>query len=678
MYKVILITVALVYTLQSFSQAEWKNLESVEQVCERYPDRISKLLDLLDLSNPALARVKKEFSGGNNIGACLALLDLLIEKKEVAFLRADLPQQTDRLSGAGDSILLDYHLYYNQLSKIPRTAKGHLDWNFRGPTGDIEWAWALNRHPHIRALLNSFLETGNQKYSAAIDRDLKDWVISSLPYPGVKSRTEIWRGLEASHRIKVWAKTFYSLNRAKLITPATQLLMLTSIPEHCDYLKKFHGKGNWLTMEMSALALAAVAWPEFEEAESWLRYSKQQMLQSMDEQIYPDGVQTELTAHYHYVALNNFNQFGQICREGGVRLPAGYFDQIESMWNYIAYSMRPSGTNPLNNDSDLRNYQKQISGAATEFDRKDWTYIATHGQTGTAPEQQSVFFPYAGQAIFRSSWNEDALWSFFDVGPWGSGHQHNDKLHLSVSAFGSDFLVDAGRFSYRGEVAEKYRPYARSTSGHNSILVDGQGQSPGPKVCSEAIDSNSFFIASDLSWARGSMDLFEELEGDFVHHRLVTLIDSKFWIVVDSYETDRMRKVQNLWHFHPGCGTQVRDGNIVDASRDGSTLQVVPITAQDWTIKRVEGQTEPRVQGWYSQEYNLFTPNPTYTYSASISDGDFAIWLLLPSIDASPVITWKIVKNNSSLIDLEIRISSDEYLIKIPVNDENGVTYEKK
>src|SRR6185503_1568100 len=129
----------------------------------------------------------------------------------------------------------------------------------------------------------------------------RDWIISSLPYPGVKSNTELWRGLEVSFRVKVWARIFYGLINCPELMPATRLLMLSSIPEHAHYLKNFHSEGNWLTMEMSGLATAATAWPEFNKSPSWLAYSKETMTASLKKQVYADGVQTELTSHYHQV-----------------------------------------------------------------------------------------------------------------------------------------------------------------------------------------------------------------------------------------------------------------------------------------------------------------------------------------------------------------------------------------
>src|SRR5688572_33254604 len=146
------------------------------------------------------------------------------------------------------------------------------------------------------------------------------------------------------------------------------------------------------------------------------------------------------------------------------------------MYSYIAHVVRPSGYRILNNDGDRGSDRDYILQGAKKFDRPEWEYIATNGKSGKKPSDgPSYFFPWAGHFVSRSGFDSQAHWSFFDMGPWGSGHQHNDKLHISIAAYDRDLLVDAGRFAYTGAVAEKFRSYARSTAGHNALLIDNKG-----------------------------------------------------------------------------------------------------------------------------------------------------------------------------------------------------------
>ena len=332
-------------------------------------------------------------------------------------------------------------------------------------------------------------------------------------------------------------------------------------------MRNFHAQGNWLTMELSGLATVAAAWPEYKDSPAWLAYAKETMSKSLTEQVYPDGVQTELTSSYHKVALDNFSLFLRTCRQINEPLPPEYNSMLEKMWNYLALTMRPDGFGLLNNDADLVNNREQVLKAASDYHRPDWQYIATNGKTGKKPESgPSVIFPWAGQLIMRSGFDHDAQWAFFDIGPWGTGHQHNDKLHISISAFGRDLLVDAGRFAYKGELADKFRGYATGSYGHNLILVDGKGQAAGPPATKVPLQEDHYKISDAFDYAWNSFDRFINIKGEFNHLRAVFYVRGKFWIVVDHLLTDAHHKIETLWHWHPDCKI-IASGNMVSSRK---------------------------------------------------------------------------------------------------------------
>ncbi|PHN04638.1 heparinase [Flavilitoribacter nigricans DSM 23189 = NBRC 102662] len=659
------------FGLSAQSPVDWRELKTVDDVCRAYPNRITTFFGTLDLDRKELIKVKHAYEHGKPAAACRHLLDYYKNGETADYLRRALPPSSGQSVAAADTLSQGIFTFYTQRDEVPRLPDGRLDWTFEGPADDIEWAWALNRHIFMRSLLDAYSETGNDRYATALDQYIKDWVVSSLPYPGVKSSTAMWRGLEVSFRVKSWAAVFYGLINSEAFTDATRILLLTSFPEHAHYLRQFHAQGNWLTMELSALARGATAWPEFKKSGEWLEYSRETMTESLLEQIYPDGVQTELTAHYHRVALLNFDLFRKIFQEAGAALPEVYTEKIEQMWNYLAYSLRPSGTNPLNNDSDLRNYQAAISEAADDFDRPDWKYIATNGKEGRAPQRTSVLFPYAGQAVFRSAYDATAHWTFFDIGPWGSGHQHNDKLHLSISAYGRDLLVDGGRFAYRGAFADKFRPYARSSASHNLVLIDGQGQGPGPRETEEALTEDHFKTTDSFDYAWGDFDQFEKIEGQAGHTRAVTYVRDQFWVVVDKIDTDRPREVKTLWHWHPDCQVETGKKGQVGTRNASGNLTIVPVGRKKWKPEQIKGQENPQPQGWYSVEYNKGEPNVASIYTTRVEDGDALVWLLVPSEGEMPKLKAKVLSRTDEGVKMEVKSRTGKWQLFVPYA--NGV-----
>jgi hypothetical protein len=651
---VILMVWAAVFGAQIavFAQTNWQQMQSVDDVCKAYPEKMQYIFQNLNLDYPGLQEVKKAYESNNIPQACKNLLNYYGNSNRIL---KDLPPVSQKSTTAADSILQDIYTFQNVSGQVPRLADGHLKWAHNGPENDIEWAWALNRHYPTRDLLDVYAETGNPKYAEYINQFTKDWIVSSWPYPEKKSSTAMWRGLEVSFRVKMWSLVFFDLWKSKLISPATQLLILSSLPDHAHYARNFHAQGNWLTMEISGLATVASSWPELKESKAWMDYSIATMVASMKDQIYPDGVQTELTSSYHFVALSNFKLFADICRKNNVPLPDYYTKTLEDMYNYLALTMRPDGFGLLNNDADLMNNRKRLLDAASEYKRKDWEYIVSNGKSGTKPNSgPSYFFPYAGQLISRSGFDTDAQYSFFDIGPWGSGHQHNDKLHLSVFAYGRDLLVDGGRFAYRGEVANKFRKYAVGSSSHNLILVDGKGQADGQRVTEDPLAENLYAITQEYDYGSGIFEKFAGTEGQFSHTRSVVYVRGKFWVVADQLKTDRPRNIETLWHWHPANQVQIEKSGIVATANERGNLAIIPVNTSYWKVSKVKGQETPTIQGWYSKEYNTYEPNPTSIFYRQLKSDDTFVWILWPSEGKTPEIHTRILSKNAQSVKVRV------------------------
>jgi len=645
----------LISCTASNQDKEWKGINSVEEVCQAYPDRMKSMLESLNLDLPKLQGVKDAYEANNIVEACELLLEYYKTGESNPHLRTELPIETSTSNPNADTILQDIYTFQTVTGKVPRNADEQLKWNHNGPEDDIEWAWALNRHYPVTSLLSAYSETGNAKYIHYIDDFIKDWIIQSAPYPAVKSGTAMWRGLEVSFRVKVWSKVFYMFINSDYISPATELLILSAIPDHAHYARNFHGHTNWLTMEMSGLATAASAWPEYKKSKEYMDYTLSAMTESLKEQIYPDGTQTELTTHYHRVALVNFYLYYTICQKANISLPKYFTDEIEKMWNYLALVMRPDGNALLNNDSDLDYNKERIYDVAKDYKRDDWLYVATNEKEGTPPSNgPSFIFPYAGHLISRSGYKLEDHWSFFDIGPWGSGHQHNDKLHLSISAFGKDFLVDAGRFAYKGEVAEKFRGYAKSSAGHNVLVIDNHGQMPGPKLTESAIPKNQYIITPEFDYASESFNQYEGLEGTSKHTRALLYVRDEFWVVVDKIETDRPRNIKSLWHWHPQCDVQKLENNKIVGRHSGGQLTITPVGDNQGKVDFISGQETPKIQGWYSKKYNQYVPNTASIYSTDIDSDEVFVWLIKPSKLENEKVQAKVISQNDEAVQLEV------------------------
>jgi heparinase II/III-like protein len=607
---------------------------SIESVCADFPDRVQYLFQAVDLDRPGLEAVKRAASDADWPRACEALLAYYRDGDSAAWLRRATSAASDAVDDSAEPILDDTFTFYTLTDRVPRMETGGLDWHYRGPNDDREWAWALNRHFHMKTLVEAYFATGNARYARTFDAHLRDWV-SANPYPGKKSSTGPWRGLEAHFRVRNWAEGFYALQDEAALTPAARILLLSSIPEHAHYLRNYHAPtSNWIAMEMYALATAAVCWPEFRDADEWLDYAVEQMNREVTAQVYPDGVQHELTSHYHTVTLANFQRFRDLMTHTERELPSAFHKTLDGMWNYLAYAMRPDGYGPMNNDSDRDNNRARVQEKAAEMDRSDWTYIATNGAEGSRPAgPASVGFPWAGQLVMRSGYEADANWAFFDFGPLGSGHWHRDKLHLSVMAHGRDVLVDSGRYTY---MDGPWRRYFTGSAAHNVVLVDGHGQRDYTRVGDASLDSH-YDISDGYDFAWGAIDAgYVDVAGEAIHTRAVYHRRGQYWLVLDRFETDRPREIQTLWHFHPSCTVVVEGSQAVSTDADVGNVRIIPASGPDWTVELVEGREPPDAQGWWSVKYNKKKPSPVAVYSTEVETETVFAWLLLPGSGKPP------------------------------------------
>lgn len=660
------------------NQQAGEQLLTANDLWQAHPERMRSLFDALDTEQAVLQPVKTGLAAGDTVAAAEALLQHYRQADRSWVVRAlgDLPE-ADVMTLA-NGLLVDSVLIHGVPDKMPLLENGGWQWNHTGPDKDDEFGYTLNGHNYLPALLQAWKNTGDATYIAAFDRIVKDWVVQH-PLPAAGDSVYVvldpsqkidwrdigeveWRTLETGNRLgATWPQLFYSLQGQEEFSAAARLLMLSSIADQAAYLRQYHKRGhNWTTMEMNGLALSSLAFPEFKAANAWADYALATMTQEINRQVYPDGLQTEISTKTQWVALRRFESVADHFENAGRQVSEKYLDRLEEMYHYLAYSMRPDGYQPINNDSDREDLRPRMLVAAKKFNRPDWQYIATNGREGTLPEQApTITFPWAGIHVMRNGWQGDAHWAFFDTGPYGTGHQHRDKLHLSVTAFGRDLLVDGGRYTHMDYFSfdpKNWRGYFRSSFSHNVILVDGNGQKEGPvrtgQPLSEGLD---YRHEAGYDYAWGSFtDGYENVEGETEHSRSVLYLRDHYWIVLDHFRTDRPRQLQVLWHYAPDSQVSLEGNVAVSARPDAANLRIVPLGSVNWQGEIVSGQETPVIQGWYSADYGTKVPNPTVVYSAPIEQSVTFAWLLVPAQGTVPVVDAQCVEK-AGIVNFTIR-----------------------
>jgi len=642
----------------------WREITTCEDLCDRMPERVQGWVDALDLEQEGLLPVREAVATGDLPGACEALIACVWESCAGSWLRGG---TADRPSSGVDDVLNDTFTIQGVTGKVPRNVDGGIDWYHRGPRNDHEFALLFNRHGFFGALLRSWQATGDAKYAAAFDILVRDWVTHNPP-PDERTREPNWRPLEVGLRSGYsWPQSLFGFYEAKEVSPAARMMMIGCLGDHADYLMKHwgHANPNITLMELNGMGNVPMVFDIFRSGSAWLETATNGMLEQLGKQVYPDGAQNELTVGYHEVARRHFEHFADTLEQTGRDVPELFRSTLKAMWTYTAGVLRPDGHIPMNNDSDRHPKRDEVLAAAEKYGRPDWAYAASNGEQGDRPEgPPSRALPWAGQLGSRSDWDRDAHWSFFDFGPWGASHQHNDKLHLSVSGYGRDILVDSGRFAYGGVVAEKFRrPYASQSRAHNVILVDGRGQGPGPKTVDAPVDETEYGVTDGHDHARGYFSDFDGIEGKALHRRSVVYVRGRFWVVVDRLETDRSRELQALWHFHPTCTVVAEGPSVASTDAGQGNVRIRSVGDVGWDVAIVTGQEAPDLQGWYSEQYNDVQESSCAVFSATVGSTTTFAWVIVPGRGPVPDVEASLEGSDEDGVSL--RIQGESY--RVPV-----------
>ena len=241
-------------------------------------------------------------------------------------------------------------------------------------------------------------------------------------------------------------------------------------------------------------------WPEAREA---LALSARGVIETLDlvppEGDWPEGVP------YWFGTLFMGLRFAAALR----RLTAGAVDlfqheALQVTGDYAMMLTSPAGRNFDFNDNgyDLsKGYPAEgVLLLARETGRRDWLATARHYPCDTLlwlvlddpdiPSQhatrRTALFPRTGIATMRNGWERDDTFIGFKCGPSDVGHCHLDANSFILESGGVRLLIDEGVLGQAHFIGFFEHPYRwnwdhLATIGHNTLLIDGKGQTYGPE-----------------------------------------------------------------------------------------------------------------------------------------------------------------------------------------------------
>jgi uncharacterized heparinase superfamily protein len=533
-----------------------------------------------------------------------------------------------------------------------------IDW-LANPSQDVEWHILLHKFYYAVGLGVAFAETGDQRYFDKWMALTMSW-IEQTP-PGFIAADVTGR------RVQNWIYAYYyfiaEAPQARGY-PLFHLKLVESINVQVNYLcANLTPARNHRTLELYAILLAGVVFPELKDAKMWVELALPEIARNMQTDLLPDGVQCELSTDYHQLVLKNYLCVRRLAKLNEINVPPSMDAQLIKALEFSMYVHKPDGIVPSLSDGDARSFLDLLNQGYELYGREDMLYVASQGKRGTPPKNRSVYFADSGYSIVRSGWGQsanafiDEQYLIFDCGPLGAGnHGHLDCLNFELAAFGRSLIVDPGRYTYSEAGETNWRVKFRGTAYHNTVVVDGKNQTRyEPRVIKEtsrhahgsvrhkisgpapAFEMRTFATKSRFDFLHG---IARSHEYDAVHERRLFFAFGEYWICCDTLTSPTKHNYDLLFHL----SEQVRDQ--VKIKRDRGTLSVCSpnlIIAQEDRFESMDLGVEP---GYVSYRYGVKHPAPVVRFSQHGSNVEFQT-VLFPYRDLAPSIRVRELPVNS-------------------------------
>lgn len=503
----------------------------------------------------------------------------------------------------------------------------------RNPSPDIEWLILLNKFYFAPGLARRFAETGDQRVAARLAALIGSWMDADIE-PGFIAADVTGRRLQ--NWVYALAGLFAAPTKPEL--PAGFLAKtLRAIDSQAAWLRdNLHAARNHRTLELYALLLASLAFPEMAGAGDRLPFAVRALEENALTDFRPDGGHCEQSSHYHCIALANFLNAATLLADHGLRFSGEALERLRRAAHFAARLHRPDGEIPALSDADGGSHLDTVRKAVRFFHDPELHWWAEQGSAGAPPQNESALFPESGYAVIRGRHRDeawaDSRWLVFDAGPLGAGnHGHFDALSIEAYAYGRALIVDPGRYVYDESGDINWRAAFRETRAHSTVEINGKNQTryenggkrkriagPEPRI------EGRIFGERDNVVFVGAAAVSAEYAA--IHRRRILFIDDAFWIVIDDLTAAARHDYALRWQFAADVTLSLApytDGVLADVPG----LSMLVLSAAPFS-----GAVESR---FVSRAYGRKSPAPMLRCEAGGRDYRWTS-VLLPWRDAPP------------------------------------------
>ncbi|NQX38305.1 heparan-sulfate lyase [Pedobacter steynii] len=571
----------------------------------------------LDLSYPGLEKVNQLYSTGKYENAATELLSYYRNRKKIRhpeFNAGDENRFKGKSIGKANQEKADLALEHKFQ---PHKGYGFFDYgkdiNWQlWPVKDNEVRWQLHRVYWWQPMGLAYRSSSDEKYAKEWVYQFRDWVKKNPLGLSDDNDRYAWRPLEASERIQSLPGTFNLFLNSPNFTPGFLLEFLQSFHQQADYIPSRYSKlGNHLLFEAQRVLFAGSFFPEFKDALSWRKSGITVLNKEIKKQVYPDGMQFELSPVYHVAAIDIFLKAYNAAKMTSVEneFPESYSKTIENMIIATINSSFPDYNTPMFGDSWLVEKAgriKQFQSWAKAFPQNNVIrYFATEGKEGESPAYLSHGLTTGGSYTFRNGWNDQSTVMILKASPPGEFHAQPDNGTFELWVKGRNFTPDGGVYVYSGDAEiNKLREEYRQTKVHQTLTLDNKNM-----VITKAM-LNKWETGKTLDVLTYTNPSYPELN----HQRSVLFINQKYFLIIDKAIG---RATGNLGvHFQlkedskPVFNTAINQ--VHTTYSDGNNLLIQSLNTDKVRLNEEQGKV--------SYVYRKEVPRPAFVFEKSKSD----------------------------------------------------------
>jgi hypothetical protein len=509
----------------------------------------------LDLRRPELAEVRKAVKANDDEAAWAALIDHFRGRSDWA----------DPMVDAWGTMGEQAARRYAEVDLAEWRRGGRIDWEHGKKPARKDWEryWSHNR----LAVLGRWIAAAN-----TLDRaDLRqraaetflDW-FERCPPPELPIRHFwdrathgfAWRELEVGVRCRLLVAVFLGTLGWTDAPGEFRRAVLLSIRQSVDYILGYtatHGliPGNHQTHHALPLLAVGLLLPELRGARKierlGLRFLREHLLCDHDR----DGVLNENSPSYHLAVSSFYLHAADLLRANDREPPAWMTRAIAKMGLFALYATAPDGRLIPVNDCRPKASLGSRRGLARAAGQPG--LLAPEGECEPADvPPPSRAFEDAAFAFLRTGWGRDDVVVVLDASNHASGHWHPGKPNLIVHAGNAALACDPGLASYDDP---SFWNYFRTGRGHNTVLVDGEGDGiadrPWEYVHISTLRLTHFSTSELADAAAATTDGFRRMAPPVDFERAVVFVKPDLVFVHDVLLSRGEHRYEWLLHLEP-------------------------------------------------------------------------------------------------------------------------------